>query len=146
MAVTATVVADPLIIATIANIFVPAQSRCPAFLQSVECSQGKALGLTVLNLLASKSVNWGTSNWGRTVISEDTRYPADYVLHLARFGQSRYALLSGQAMQIEHRCCDVGMSQQLFDGNDVHSILEQISSITVAQRMKRNIFFDVCFF
>lgn len=37
----------------------------------------------------------------------------------------------------------MGMPQQLLDGNDVHAIFEQMGSITVAQRMERNFFFDI---
>jgi len=51
MTVTATVVTDPLLTATIANIFVSAQSHCPAFLQSIEGAQGKAVGLALPNKL-----------------------------------------------------------------------------------------------
>jgi hypothetical protein len=51
MPVAATVVTDPLFAATIANIFVSTQSRCPAFLQSVKGSHSKAIGLALLHKL-----------------------------------------------------------------------------------------------
>ena len=49
-------------------------------------------------------------------------------------------------MQIEHRGGNVGMPQQLFDGDDINPIFEQMGRITVPKRMKRNIFFDVRLF
>jgi len=51
MTVPATVVTDLLLTATIAHIFVPAQCCCPAFLQSIERAQGKAVGLAPPNKL-----------------------------------------------------------------------------------------------
>jgi hypothetical protein len=57
MAVATAVVANPLFIAAIADIFVPAQSRCTAFLQSIERSHCKAIGLALLNILPPKPIN-----------------------------------------------------------------------------------------
>jgi D-serine deaminase-like pyridoxal phosphate-dependent protein len=54
MTVAATVVADPLFIAAIADIFVPAQGRCTALLQGIERTQGKTVGPALLNILQPK--------------------------------------------------------------------------------------------
>jgi len=57
MPVSATVVTDPLFAATIAGIFVSTQGRCPAFVQSVERTQGKTIGLALLNILRPKPID-----------------------------------------------------------------------------------------
>src|SRR5450759_938922 len=51
MPVATTVVTDAFPSATITSIFVATQCRCPAFLQSIECSHSKAIGLALLNKL-----------------------------------------------------------------------------------------------
>jgi hypothetical protein len=56
MTVTAAVVTDPLFVAAIADIFVPAQGRCAALLQGIECTQGKTIGLILLNKLIPKPI------------------------------------------------------------------------------------------
>ena len=38
------------------------------------------------------------------------------------------------------------MSQQLFDDDDIHTIFEQVSGITVAKRMQVDLFFNDRFF
>ena len=57
MAVATAVVAVALLTASIANIFVSAQSRCPALLQGIERAQGKAIGLALVNILTPKPIN-----------------------------------------------------------------------------------------
>jgi len=57
VAVAATVVTDPLFAATIAGIFVPAQGRGPAFVQSIERTHDKAVGLTLVNILPPKPID-----------------------------------------------------------------------------------------
>lgn len=41
---------------------------------------------------------------------------------------------------------NLGMTQQILDGNDIQTILEQMGSITVAQGMDTNIFPDTGLF
>jgi hypothetical protein len=54
MTVTTAVVTYPLFIAAIADIFMPAQGRCTALLQGIERTQGKAVGLALVNILRPK--------------------------------------------------------------------------------------------
>jgi hypothetical protein len=51
MAITTTVVTDVFPTTTITGIFMAAQGRCPAFLQSIECAHSKTIGLALLNKL-----------------------------------------------------------------------------------------------
>jgi len=57
VAVAAAIVTDPLFAATITGIFVSAKGRCPAFVQSIERTHHKAVGLTLVNILPSKPID-----------------------------------------------------------------------------------------
>jgi len=57
MAIATAIVTDALFAATIANIFVSAQCRCPAILQRIKRTQGKAVGLALLNKLRPKPID-----------------------------------------------------------------------------------------
>jgi hypothetical protein len=57
MAVTAAIIADPLFPATIANIFVSTQGHGTAFMQSIERTHHKAVGLTLVNIMLSKPID-----------------------------------------------------------------------------------------
>jgi hypothetical protein len=55
--VTTTVVAVTFTTAAITSICVSTQGRCPAFVQSVERTQGKIIGLALLNILQPKPID-----------------------------------------------------------------------------------------
>jgi hypothetical protein len=57
VSVATTIVTDPLFPTTIASIFVTTQSRCPAFIQSIERTHHKAVGLALVNILPPKPID-----------------------------------------------------------------------------------------
>jgi hypothetical protein len=57
MSVTAAIVTDPLPATTIAGIFVSAQGHGTAFMQSIERTHHKAVGLTLINILPPKPID-----------------------------------------------------------------------------------------
>ena len=56
MTVATTIVTYPLPTATVAKIYMSAQSRCTAFLQCIERTYHKTIGLAPLNILLSKPI------------------------------------------------------------------------------------------
>lgn len=49
-------------------------------------------------------------------------------------------------MQINHRCGDVGMSQKIFECDDIKPLFEQMRSIRMTQRMQVDILGNGSFF
>jgi hypothetical protein len=56
MTVATAVITYPLLTAGIAKIFMPSQSRCPAFLKGIERTYYKTVGMVPLNILLSKPI------------------------------------------------------------------------------------------
>lgn len=124
MTVTTTVVTDPLLTATIANIFVPAQSRRTTLLQGIERTQGKAIGLALPNIFSPKPIY----DLGELKLRAHRLFLR--VQGIQRTMRCTWRDLGN--MQVEHCGGDVGMAQQLLDGNDIYTIFEQMGRITVA--------------
>ena len=49
-------------------------------------------------------------------------------------------------VQIDHCGLDVRMAQQLFNGDDIHSIFQQVCGIGMSQGVHSYLLLDTCFF